>query len=103
MKLSAVFSIVGLLMIATVPSVRADEVSGGAELLRLPEETSETTVEQDTGHLQEIENQINGGTTPSASSETKIRRIGEIEGLDIPDDAVFIDTQDGDALGIEIR
>lgn len=89
---------------ASSSSIRAEEVAtSGAELLRLPEENSETTVEQDAGRLQEIENQINGGALPATTSETRIRPIGEVEGLDIPDDAVFIDGASGDALGIEIR
>ncbi|MGP1387554.1 MAG: hypothetical protein ACTS2F_28600 [Thainema sp.] len=104
MKFSAVFSIAGLIVIATSTAIGAEEVAtSGAELLRLPEENSETPVEQDAGRLQEIENQINGGTSPTSTSENRIRPIGEVEGLDIPDDAVFIDGANGDALGIEIR
>lgn len=104
MKFSAVFGIAGLIMLATSAAIRAEEVAtGGAELLRLPEENSETTVEQEAGRLQEIENQINGGTSPTTTSESRIRPIGNVEGLDVPDGAVFIDGANGDALGVEIR
>lgn len=97
-------SIAGLIVLATSASMQAEEVAtGGAELLKLPEENSETTVEQDAGRLQEIENQINGGTSPATASENRIRSIGEIEGLDVPEGAVFIDGANGDALGVEIR
>ena len=90
---------------ATLTPTGAEEVAtGGADLLRLPEENNELTVEQDTGHLQEIESQINGGkVTPASPGETRIRPIGDIEGLDVPEGAVFIDGTNGDALGIEIR
>ncbi len=104
MKFSAALSIAGLIVVATSTPIRAEEVATGeAELLRLPAENGETTVEQDAGRLQEIENQINGGTSPVSDSETRIRPIGEVEGLDVPDGAVFIDGANGDALGIEIR
>ncbi len=105
MKFSALLSIAGLIAIAILTPTRAEEVAtGGAESLRLPDDNNQITVEQNAERLQEIEAQINGGkVTPVSPNETRIRPIGDVEGLDVPEGAVFINGTNGDALGIEIR